>query len=111
MKRRLIQHSIFLVLFICLVQMMSKLSGDYSVQHPGNGQPVKSTAVWVILSDTPTSPAEIIPETEKESLIFMLPPKMKQLLVVGSQLFYGTLSVLNEGHIPLQLTDSSPPAC
>ena len=109
--KRLIKHSIFLLMIACLVQMVSKLSGDCSAQHPGKNQPFKSNTVWAILSDFSADQAEITQETENEQAEFVLSVKPKQMFLNDSQLFFCYLSVLNEGHIPLHITDSSPPSC
>ena len=95
----------------CLVQIVSKLSGDDSAQQSGKNQPFKSTTVWAILSDLPADQAEIIQRTENEQAEFVLSVKSKQMFMNDIQLFFCYLSVLNEGHIPLHITDSSPPAC
>lgn len=111
MKKRLIKHSIILIMLACLVQMVSKLSGDDSVQHSGKDQPFKSTIVWAIFSDFSADQAEITQETENEQVDFVLSVNPKQMFPNDSQLFFSYLSVLNEGHIPLHITDSSPPVC
>lgn len=110
MKRKLIQHSIVLVVFACMIQVTGKIYVGFPNQHHGSSEPAKSTMVWALFSDTTTSPAESTPDTES-GLSALLPLVNENLFVADYHIFFSTFSGFERGHIPLDLTDSSPPAC
>ncbi|WP_025864655.1 hypothetical protein [Prolixibacter bellariivorans] len=110
MKRKVIRHSIVLVVFACMIQVMGKIYVGFSNQYPGKSEPAKSTMVWALFSDATSSPAESTPDTES-GLSALLLLENEYLLVADYHIFFSSFSGLVRGHIPLDVTDSSPPTC
>lgn len=111
MKRKLIQHSIIFIIFICFFQMTGKVYVDFSGHLSGNDEPLKSTICWAVLSDVTTSTDEAIQTTEQHPVAFTLSFNREQWLASSGESCFISLSVLKDGHIPLHLFDSSPPIC
>lgn len=111
MKSRLIRHSIVFVMFICVLQVTGKIYVQFSEQHDGNKEPAKSAMVWALLGDTAGNPTEVTQEVEQHALTFALPVEAERWLASDRVFCFASSHTQKDDHIPLHLSDSSPPDC
>jgi len=111
MKSRLIRHSIVFIMFTCVLQVTVKMYVQFSGQSDGKKESAKSAMVWALLGDTADNPTEVTPEVEQQALTFALPVGAERRLASDSAFCFASSHALKDHHIPLHLSDSSPPAC
>jgi len=110
MKSRLVRHSIVFIMFTCVLQVTDKMYVHFSEQQAGNKEPAKSAMVWALLGDTADYPIEVAPGVEKHAFAFAVPVEAERWVASDRAFCFASSHAPEDHHIPLHLSDSSPPA-
>jgi hypothetical protein len=109
MKNRLIQHSILLLVFICLLQVMGSVYMNFPDGSAGKRGPVKATMEWTVWNDTSNVLTEALPDGEQGTFVFSWSAGWEPGIGIDPVRCFVNSPEIKDGYIPLHLSDSSPP--